>query len=268
MVRTVLVRGVGDVGSAVAYVLADAGFAVLIHDDPAPTYTRRGMAFVDAVFEGPTRLAQRIGKRAAARQAIPHMLACRRAIPVSVDGFVAVLDTIHPDVLVDARMRKHSIPARQIGLAPLTIGLGPCFTAGETVHLAVETAWGDQLGRVVKQGRTLEQQGEPRPLGGYGRERFVYGRHGGVFRTARSIGEKVEAGEPIGVLERETLCAPLAGCIRGLTHDGVLVEANTKVIEIDPRGDAAAAFGLGERPRLIAEGVLRAIRDQEREGQL
>ena len=228
MVKTVLVRGIGDVGSAVAYVLADAGFAVLIHDDPAPTYTRRGMAFVDAVFEGPTRLAQRIGKRAAARR---------------------------------------SIPARQIGLAPLTIGLGPCFTAGETVHVAVETVWGDQLGRVVKQGCTLEQ-GEPRPLGGHGRERFVYGRQRGVFRTARSIGEKVQAGEPIGALGRETLCASLAGCIRGLTHDGVLVEANTKVIEIDLRGDAAAAFGLGERPRLIAEGVLREIRDQEQEGRI
>ncbi len=31
------------------------------------------------------------------------------------------------------------------------------------------------------------------------------------------------------------------------------------VIEIDPRDDPAAAFGLGERPRRIAEGVLRAL---------
>jgi xanthine dehydrogenase accessory factor len=32
-----------------------------------------------------------------------------------------------------------------------------------------------------------------------------------------------------------------------------------KVIEVDPRGDAAAAFGLGERPRRIAEGVFKAL---------
>jgi len=31
------------------------------------------------------------------------------------------------------------------------------------------------------------------------------------------------------------------------------------VIEVDPRGNSVAAFGLGERPRRIAEGVLRAL---------
>jgi xanthine dehydrogenase accessory factor len=47
--------------------------------------------------------------------------------------------------------------------------------------------------------------------------------------------------------------------IRGLTRNGVEVALRTKVIEVDPRGDPAAAFGLGERPRRIAEGVLKAL---------
>ena len=47
--------------------------------------------------------------------------------------------------------------------------------------------------------------------------------------------------------------------IRGLTHSGVPVAVGTKIIEVDPRGDPAAVFGLGERPRRIAEGVCRAI---------
>ena len=41
------------------------------------------------------------------------------------------------------------------GLAPLTIGLGPNFVAGETVDFAVETSWGDALGAVIKRGPTL-----------------------------------------------------------------------------------------------------------------
>ena len=40
-----LVRGVGDIGSAVAHLVFREGYAVVLHDEPAPTTTRRGMAF-------------------------------------------------------------------------------------------------------------------------------------------------------------------------------------------------------------------------------
>jgi xanthine dehydrogenase accessory factor len=55
------------------------------------------------------------------------------------------------------------------------------------------------------------------------------------------------------------LHAPIGGVLRGLTRSGVEVTERTKVIEVDPRGDPAAAFGSGERPRRIAEGVLKAL---------
>ena len=48
----VLVRGSGDVGSAVAAVLHRAGYGVAIHEVAAPAAPRRGMAFADAVFDG------------------------------------------------------------------------------------------------------------------------------------------------------------------------------------------------------------------------
>jgi xanthine dehydrogenase accessory factor len=48
----VLVRGVGDVGSAVAAVLFRAGFAVVLHVEPAPATPRGGMALADTVFDG------------------------------------------------------------------------------------------------------------------------------------------------------------------------------------------------------------------------
>jgi len=51
----IFVRGIGDVGSAVAYRLFRAGHAVVLHDTERPAYSRRGMAFTDAVFDGKNR---------------------------------------------------------------------------------------------------------------------------------------------------------------------------------------------------------------------
>jgi xanthine dehydrogenase accessory factor len=63
----------------------------------------------------------------------------------------------------------------------------------------------------------------------------------------------------VGYLDDRPLLAPMAGILRGLCHDGVPVEAGTKVIEVDPRADPTHVFGLGERPGRIADGVLKAV---------
>ena len=81
----------------------------------------------------------------------------------------------------------------------------------------------------------------------------------GVFATARKVGEAVEKGQEVARIEGTVLRAPLPGCLRGLTHDGAVVAAGAKVIEVDPRGNADAARGLGERPQRIAQGVLAAV---------
>lgn len=259
MNKTVLVRGTGDVGSAVAHGLFAAGYRVAIHDEAAPQFSRRGMAFVDAIYDGSAMLAGTMAKRAGGPKAILHMIACAKAIPVTTDDFRIVLDAVRPDVLVDARMAKRAIPERQLELAPLTIGLGPNFTAAVTTHFAVETAWGAQLGRVVASGKTRPLEGEPRDLGGYARERFVYAPVAGTFATDRRIGEWVEAGEVVAMLSGTAIYAPLSGFLRGLTRGSVGVLQGAKVVEIDPRRVGADLFGIGERPRRIAEGVLRAI---------
>lgn len=48
----VLIRGSNDVGSAIAHRLVRHGYAVLIHDEPAPAVARRRMSFADALFDG------------------------------------------------------------------------------------------------------------------------------------------------------------------------------------------------------------------------
>lgn len=254
-----VVRGVGDVGSAVAREVFLAGYAVILHDGPAPVTTRRRMAFADAVFDGHAELsgvsAIRVGVGGVAAE-----LSARRRIPVVVDAIEAVVRATAPDVLVDARMRKRAQPESQRGQARLTIGLGPGFVAGETFDVIVETAWGEDLGRWQTVGTTQPLGGEPRPIAGYGRERFVYAPTGGRFTTTRALGELVSVGEAVAWIEGVVLVAPIPGLLRGLARDGVHVSTGTKVIEIDPRGNGSVYTGVGERPDRIARGVLDAIR--------
>lgn len=125
------------------------------------------------------------------------------------------------------------------------------------MDVAIETAWGEALGRVNEAGPTIAFAGEPRPIGGYGRERYVYAPAAGMFRTRRAIGDAVTAGEIVGWLEDTPIAAPKTGCLRGLVRDGVAVSPGTKLVEVVPEG--ARVFGLGERPARIAQGVVEAV---------
>lgn len=257
----VLVRGSGDIGSAMAHRLFTAGFPVVIHDDPTPAAPRRGMAFTDAAFAGSCELE---GVRATHLDDLfdlEDVLMARAAVPVATSDFPDVLTHSAPHVLVDARMRKRVKPEIQIGLAELTIGLGPNFVAGHHTHWVVETKWCDQLGKVIRHGYTMDLDGEPRVFDGHARDRFVYAAAGGKFRTDHKIADTVEAGEVVAWIDRTPLQAPLAGILRGLVHHGVQVNEGAKVVEVDPRSDPSTVFGIGERPARIADSVVAAIQE-------
>ena len=113
-------------------------------------------------------------------------------------------------------------------------------------------------------GASLPLTGEPRELAGHARDRYVYSPLDGVFRTKARIGDVVRRGQKIAEVGSMVLASPLDGVLRGLTHDGVPVIARTKVIEVDPRGSKAEVTGIGERPRRIAESVLKAIQEWSR----
>jgi xanthine dehydrogenase accessory factor len=234
-----------------------SGHAVAIHDDPEPTTSRRGMAFADAFFDGETTLAGVLARRVDLLDDLSIALATRAFLPVTTITFATIL-TLPWQVLVDARMRKRDVPEDQRRLAPVTIGLGPNFTAGGNVDVGIETHW-DDLGRVILAGSTRPLEGEPHPIEGVGRERFIYAPLSGVFRTKAHLGDPVTTEAAIAEIDGVRLVAPIDGSIRALTHDRTQVSIGAVVIEIDPRGGAESAYGLGERPRRIAEGVLSVI---------
>lgn len=252
-----LVRGLGDVGSAVAHTLHCAGHAVALHDAAAPTVHRRRMAFVDAAFDGRATLDGVVAELIEDPAVLGAALG-RAEIPVNVGPLEGVLAAVTWDVLVDARLRKRTQPEDQRGRARLVVGLGPGFVVGDNCDIAIETSWAD-LGRIIARGATAPLAGEPRAIAGRGRERLIYAPVSGTFIARRDIGALVTAGEVVAQIGATSLTAPLGGAVRGLTRSGTAVAAGTKVVEIDPRGADGVWSGLGERPRRIAEAVLRVV---------
>jgi len=260
--KKILVRGSGDIGSASAHRLFGAGYAVFIHDSAQPTATRRNMAFSDALFDGVAMLEGVQAQYTTDLSEITAILALHDRIPITSIDLATLIASTKPDALVDARMRKHDHPETQIAMAPFTMGLGPNFIAGETVHAVVETGWNEGLGQVIWQGATRPLEGEPQTIAGHARDRYVYAPIAGLFQTTCRIGDMVTAGQQVANIGDSILHAPISGIIRGLTHDGVPVAQKAKVIEVDPRGEPSKTIGIAERPRRIALGVLEAIKQK------
>jgi xanthine dehydrogenase accessory factor len=164
----VLVRGAGDVGSAVAAMLFRAGYLVALHDEPAPATPRRGMAFADAVFDGMARLDGLTALRVDTSAELRDALAAREVVPVTVVPFSQTLEAADWSAVIDARMRKRAVPERQRGMAPLTIGLGPNFIAGETVDVAIETSGASGWARSSKPAQHCRLPGSRARLAGLG----------------------------------------------------------------------------------------------------
>jgi len=259
MTQTILVRGSGDVASAVGHILFKGGYKVALQDSPQPSATRRRMSFSDAIFNGNALLDGVSARLIHDISELKAWLEAHALIPITTQDLSVILHDLQLDILIDARMRKHEQPETQSALAPFTIGLGPNFTAGITVHAAIETGWNEDLGKVIWNGATRPLEGEPQKIAGHARDRYVYAPIAGIFRTKLDVGDMVSAGQEVARIGDISLCANIDGMLRGLTHDGVPVAQKAKVIEVDPRGEKAQISGIGQRPEQIAKGVLEAV---------
>ncbi|CUW41482.1 conserved protein of unknown function (NAD(P)-binding Rossmann-fold domains 2-221) [Magnetospirillum sp. XM-1] len=253
----VLIRGAGEIASAIAVYLAREGCRVALQSSRPPIAIRRRMAFSDAYFLGAVEFEGIQARRIENPQDIADAWTCGQ-IPLLAMEFGQAVAGRPWSVLVDARMNKQQVPEPQRGLAPLVVGMGPGCTVGVNVDVAVETSW-DQLGRVVRHGSTLKLAGEPRAVLGQARSRFRYAPVAGILRAEAAIGQRVRAGDVVARIGATAVEAPFDGIVRGLTHDGVPVETGNKIAEIDPRPGEVKLAGIDERPRRIAEAVASIV---------
>jgi len=249
----VLIRGGGDLATGVALRLHRAGIKVLITELAQPLAVRRAVSFAEAVYEG-----RHTVEGVTARLIEAHQFPAENEadeIPILIDPDADILSSFVFPVVVDARLIK-SPPSPLPTQVPLHIGLGPGFTAGINCHAVIETRRSHTLGRVIWDGTSQPDSGEP---DGDPR-RVLRAPADGVLKSLKQIGEHVEGGETIAVIsEQYPVISPFKGVLRGLLRDGLYATKGLKIGDIDPRDDPAACFLVSDKALAIAGGVLEAL---------
>ena len=258
----ILIRGAGDLATGIAAELWERGHQILMTDVAIPLTVRREVAFSRAVYEEHA-VVEGIEAVLAENFEEAETIMATRKIAVMVDEKAEVRKEYLPDVLVDGIMAKKNLGTR-ISDAPLVIGIGPGFTAGEDVDVVIETKRGHNLGRVIRSGSAVPNTGIPGIIGGYGKERVMHAQAEGILRNAASIGDIVEARAVIAEIETENGTVPveasLSGLLRGLIRDGYPVTKGFKIADIDPRKEELQnCFTISDKARCIAGSVLEVI---------
>lgn len=258
----IIVRGGGDLATGTIYKLKKCGFPVLILETENPSAIRRNVAFSEAVYQGSQTVEDMTCFLAdSLQQAEEYLMEGKLTMLVDPEG--EAIGKLKPMAVTDAILAKRNLGTKK-EMAPITVALGPGFTAGEDVDAVIETKRGHDLGRVIWRGSAAPNTGVPGIIGGFGKERVIHSPAKGILRNIRKITDTVKKGEVIAVIETENGNVPveatLDGILRGLIRDGYPVTKGFKIADIDPRAEEYNnCFTISDKARCIAGGVLEAI---------
>ena len=268
----IICRGGGDLATGIVHRLFRAGFPVLVLETDSPAAIRRQVSFSEAVYDGTATVEGVTAERIASadRAAVDHVLEAGR-VPLLVDPEGSSIPLLKPDIVVDAIIAKKNLGTAK-EMAPLVIGVGPGFTAGEDVDLVVESMRGHNLARIFTTGSALPNTGIPGNIGGFTKERVLHAEAAGYMKNIRKIGDIVEKGEEIArIYEKMTedgtfsgsyvsVEASISGMIRGLIREGYHFQKGFKIADIDPReSELANCFTISDKARNIGGSVLEAV---------
>ncbi|MAE70473.1 MAG: molybdenum hydroxylase [Gemmatimonadetes bacterium] len=255
--ETVLIRGGGEMGSAVADTLHRAGFRVVVLDRSPPTSLRHGIAFASALLKGSIVVEGVEGVLCESRREVLDAWS-RNRVAVCVQAMCAFAGE-RPDVLVEARMRGLIDPPVRIDEARVVVAIGPGIVAGRDAHFVIESMRGPRLGRVLTHGEAEPHSGVPGEVLGFSEERILRAPREGVFRRVLDLGDFVDPGDVVGWVEGGALRSRLRGMIRGLKLSGVEVGAGHKVGDVDPRRDISLLEVRTDKAGAIGRGALLAL---------
>lgn len=261
--KIIAIKGAGDLASGIALRLWRCGFRVILSELPVPLCIRRTIAFSSAVFERSAKVEDAEGiliKEITEAETIWQT----GKLPIIVDESAEKLLSLKPDVLIDARLIKSYREDTHKSDAPLVIGMGPGFTAGENVHCVIETNRGHNLGRVFWQGSAEPDTGIPGTIKGEGIRRVIKSPCTGIFTPVAEIGDSVEVGDMIAKVGDTEIHAQLSGIVRGIIYPGIEVWEKLKIMDIDPRGERSHCFTVSDKASALGGGVLEAILHYEK----
>lgn len=270
----VVVRGGGDLATGTIHKLYEEGYRVAVLETEHPACIRRQVSFCEAIYEGKievegvTAVHIEEAEEDALYNAVEKAWA-RGEIPVLKDPFGHVIETLQPEVVVDAILAKRNLGTTK-EMAPLTIGLGPGFTAGQDVDIVIETMRGEHLGKIYRTGSAIPNTGIPGVIAGYSKERVIHAPASGKFQPRKRIGDMVKTDEVLGVIIPEEqqgevpVFASMTGLLRGMIKEGYLVKKGLKIMDIEPRMDEKElCFLISDKAKCIGESVYQVIKDYE-----
>lgn len=294
----IICRGAGDLATGIIHRLHRAGHRVIALETDYPAAIRRQVSFCEAVYDGSaavegvtarlvpaladaetdTETYSGINDTPAAHivsekwdsSAIEALLEAGE-VPLLIDPKGESIELLKPDVVVDAIIAKKNL-GTTINMAPLVIGVGPGFTAGQDVHLVIESMRGHNLARIITDGMAQPNTGVPGNIAGFTSERVIHAPAAGYIHDVRKIGDIVQKGDEIARIypdkesydnalsEYVPVNATITGIIRGLIREGYFFREGFKIADIDPReSELTNCFTISDKARSIAGSVLEAV---------
>lgn len=254
----VVVRGGGDIASGAIQKLYRSGFKVLVLETETPSAIRRKVAFCEAVYEKEIEI-EGIKARLVANDEEIQDCWDSDIVPVMIDSRGKVIERLKPLAVVDGILAKQNFGTKR-SMAPITVALGPGFSAPEDVDIVIETMRGHNLGRIIEEGKASENTGVPGVIAGFGIERVIYSDYSGIITHIEKIGNVVEKGDVIAVVGDNEIYASISGVLRGIIRDGYKVKKGLKIADIDPRiSEKDNCFTISDKARNIGGAVLESI---------
>ena len=306
----IICRGAGDLATGIIHRLHRAGHRVIALETDYPAAIRRQVSFCEAVYDGSaavegvtarlipalndakndTEIATEADAETDAetyswindtpaahtasekwdRSAIEAVLEAGE-VPLLIDPKGESIELLKPDVVIDAIIAKKNL-GTTINMAPLVIGVGPGFTAGNDVHLVIESMRGHNLARIITDGMAQPNTGVPGNIAGFTSERVIHAPAAGYIHDVRKIGDIVQKGDEIARIypdkgsydnalsEYVPVNATITGIIRGLIREGYYFKKGFKIADIDPReSELTNCFTISDKARSIAGSVLEAV---------
>ena len=294
----IICRGAGDLATGIIHRLHRAGHRVIALETDYPAAIRRQVSFCEAVYDGSAAVegvtarlvpaltdaetdtetysgvndtsTANIASEKWDRSAIEAVLEAGE-VPLLIDPTGESIALLKPDVVVDAIIAKKNL-GTTINMAPLVIGVGPGFTAGQDVHLVIESMRGHNLARIITDGMAQPNTGVPGNIAGFTSERVIHAPAAGYIHDVRKIGDIVQKGDEIARIypdkksydnalsEYVPVNATITGIIRGLIREGYYFKKGFKIADIDPReSELTNCFTISDKARSIAGSVLEAV---------
>lgn len=306
----IICRGAGDLATGIIHRLHRAGHRVIALETDYPAAIRRQVSFCEAVYDGSAAVegvtarlvpaltdaendteivteadaetdaetysglndtpTAHIVSEKWSRSAIEAVLEAGE-VPLLIDPTGESIVLLKPDVVIDAIIAKKNL-GTTINMAPLVIGVGPGFTAGNDVHLVIESMRGHNLARIITDGMAQPNTGVPGNIAGFTSERVIHAPAAGYIHDVRKIGDIVQKGDEIARIypdkksydnalsEYVPVNATITGIIRGLIREGYYFKKGFKIADIDPReSELTNCFTISDKARSIAGSVLEAV---------